>query len=65
MKKIFKELFELFVKSNKREPNAIEMLQLKFKASQKASQQVGKGELSHFLLKELQTGLKHDLNLLK
>jgi hypothetical protein len=48
MKKIFKELFELFVKSNKREPNAIEMLQLKFKASQKASQQVGKGEVIPF-----------------
>jgi hypothetical protein len=48
MKKIFKELFELFVKSNKREPNAIEMLQLKFKASQKASQQVGKGEIIPF-----------------
>jgi len=44
MKKIFKELFELFVKSNKREPNAIEMLQLKFKASQ----QVGKGEVIPF-----------------
>jgi hypothetical protein len=48
MKKIFAELFELFVKSNKREPNAIEMLQLKFKASQKASQQVGKGEVIPF-----------------
>jgi hypothetical protein len=48
MKKIFKELFELFVKSNKREPNAIEMLQIKFKASQKASQQVGKGEVIPF-----------------
>ena len=44
MKKIFAELFELFVKTNKREPNAIEMLQLKFKASQ----QVGKGEVIPF-----------------
>ena len=44
MKKIFKELFELFVKTNKREPNAIETLQLKFKASQ----QVGKGEVIEF-----------------
>ena len=44
MKKIFAELFELFVKTNKREPNAIETLQLKFKASQ----QVGKGEVISF-----------------
>ena len=44
MKKIFAELFELFVKTNKREPNAIETLQLKFKASQ----QVGKGEVIEF-----------------
>ena len=44
MKKIFAELFELFVKTNKREPNAIETLQLKFKASQ----QIGKGEVIEF-----------------
>jgi hypothetical protein len=33
MKKIFKELFELFVKSNKREPKGMELIQLKFKAN--------------------------------
>jgi hypothetical protein len=33
MKKIFKELFEQFVKSNKREPKGMELIQLKFKAN--------------------------------
>ena len=36
MKKIFAELFEQFVKSNKREPKGMELIQLKFKASQQA-----------------------------
>ena len=34
MKKIFAELFEKFVKSNKREPKGIELIQLKFKANE-------------------------------
>ena len=34
MKKIFAELFEQFVKSNKREPKGIELIQLKFKANE-------------------------------
>jgi hypothetical protein len=58
---MLKFLLSQFVKKNGRTPNAIEMLQLKFKASQ----QVGKGEVVPFLVKELQIGLKHDLNLLK
>jgi hypothetical protein len=33
MKKIFAELFEQFVKSNKREPKGMELIQLKFKAN--------------------------------
>ena len=37
-KKLFKELFELFVKSNKREPKGIELIQLKFNAAEQTKQ---------------------------
>ena len=41
---MLKKLIELFIKTNGRSPNALEMLQLKFKAAQ----QSGKGEVIEF-----------------
>ena len=41
---MLKKLIELFIKTNGRSPNALEMLQLKFKAAQ----QSGKGKVIEF-----------------
>ena len=44
---MLKQLINLFIKKNGRSPNAIEMLQLKFKAAQQSGQS-GKGEVIQF-----------------
>ena len=41
---MLKKLIEIFIKTNGRSPNALEMLQLKFKAAQ----QSGKGQIIQF-----------------
>ena len=44
---MLKQLINLFIKKNGRSPNAIEMLQLKFKAAQQSGQS-GKGQVIQF-----------------
>ena len=45
---MLKQLINLFITKNGRSPNALEMLQLKFKAAQHSAQQAGKGEVIQF-----------------